>query len=133
MAGPQRRQLYQLPYCSQRVAELMRDHYPDVRLVVRAHNRFSVRLYQQLGAGAIVRELMGSSLDAAQHVLREYGFGEVASGNMVDIFKRHDEERLAQSFELHDDMDALIDHTNYSRNQLASLFQQDRTELGNLK
>jgi voltage-gated potassium channel Kch len=113
-----------------RVAELVHEHYPDVRVVARAHNRFSVRLYRQRGAGAVVRELMGSSLEAAGHVLREYGFGEVTAANMVEIFRRHDEETLQKSFELRDDIEALIDHTNYGRQELASLFQQDRAELG---
>lgn len=112
-----------------RVAQLMRDHYPEVRLVVRAHNRFSVQLYHQLGAHAVVRELMGSSLNAADRVLREVGFSELESGSMVEIFKRHDEESLEKSFDLQGDMKALIDHSLYSREQLADLFQDDKAQL----
>lgn len=114
---------------SLRVAELMRDHYPGVRLVARAHNRFSVQVFHQLGVQAVVRELMGSSLDAADMILREFGYSDTEAGNMVEIFKRHDEESLEKSLHLHGDMNALIDHSLYSRKQLAGLFQEDKTNI----
>jgi CPA2 family monovalent cation:H+ antiporter-2 len=114
---------------SLRVVELVREHYPRVQLVVRAHNRFSVRLFRQLGVQAVVRELIAGSLTAADLVLREYGFGESEAARMVQLFQRHDEETLQRSLQLENDMDALIDHTRYSREQLASLFQQDREEM----
>tara|TARA_R110001592_G_scaffold363393_2_gene687364 strand:+ start:21109 stop:22881 length:1773 start_codon:yes stop_codon:yes gene_type:complete len=114
---------------SLRVAELMREHYPQVRVVARAHNRFSVQLYHKLGVQAVVRELMGSSLDAADKILREYGFSESDAGNMVGIFKRHDAEALEKSLDLPNDMNALIDHSLYSREQLAGLFQEDKAKI----
>jgi CPA2 family monovalent cation:H+ antiporter-2 len=112
-----------------RVAQLMREHYPQVRLVARAHNRFSVRLYRQLGVHAVVRELMGSSVEAAERVLHEFGFEEAKALEMAAMFRRHDEDALEKSLALDGDLDALIDHTNYSREQLANLFQQDRAGL----
>ncbi|MCP5186147.1 MAG: cation:proton antiporter [Pseudomonadales bacterium] len=114
---------------SLRVAELVREHYPQVRLVVRAHNRFSVSLFRKLGVQAVVRELLPGSLAAAELVLQEYGFAEEGAQRMVSIFKRHDEETLEKSLELQGDMEALIDHTRYSREHLAALFEQDRAEI----
>ena len=114
---------------SLRVAELMRDHFPHVRVVARAHNRFSMQMYHQLGVQAVVRELMGSSLDAADLILREYGYSESEAGNMVGIFKHHDEESLEKSLLLQGDMKALIDHSHYSREQLAELFQEDKASI----
>ncbi|MEM8561312.1 MAG: monovalent cation:proton antiporter-2 (CPA2) family protein [Pseudomonadota bacterium] len=111
---------------SLRVAELMHEHYPQVRVVARAHNRFSVRLFHQLGVKATVRELMGSSLAAAESILQQYGFPESEAASMVRVFERHDAQTLDASLELEDDMDALIDHTLYSREELADLFQGDR-------
>jgi hypothetical protein len=72
---------------------------------------------------------MGSSLDAADLILREYGFSEHEAENMVQIFKRHDIDSLEHSLELQGDMNALIDHSLYSREQLAGLFQEDRVKL----
>ena len=114
---------------SLRVAELVREHYPQVRLVVRAHNRFSVSLFRKLGVQAVVRELLPGSLVAAELVLEEYGFAAQGAQRMVSIFKRHDEETLEKSLELEGDMEALIDHSRYSREHLAALFEQDRAEI----
>lgn len=111
------------------VAQLMREHYPQVRLVARAHNRFSVQMYQKLGVQVVVRELMGSSLDAADRILQEYGFSSTQAGNMVGIFKQHDEQSLEKSLQMDGDLNALIDHSLYSREQLASLFQDDKAKI----
>ena len=114
---------------SLRVAQWMMEHYPQVQLVVRAHNRFSVELFRRLGVRTVLRELSESSLLAANRVLREYGFSDVAAQRMVEIFRRHDEESLEKSIELKGNMEALIDHTRNSRGYLATLFQQDREEI----
>ena len=114
---------------SLRVVELVREHYPDVRLVVRAHNRFSVELFRKLGVQAVVRELAAGSLSAADLVLQEYGFTELSAQRMVQIFQHHDEETLENSLDMQGDMEALIDHSRYNRELLASLFAQDKEEL----
>lgn len=114
---------------SLRVAQLMAEHYPHVQLVVRAHNRFSVQLFRELGVRTVLRELSESSLLAADRVLREYGYSDVAAQRMVEIFRRHDEESLEKSLEFKGDMAALIDHTRHSREYLANLFEQDREEI----
>ena len=107
----------------------MREHYPQVRLVARAHNRFSVQMYHKLGVSVVVRELLGSSLDAADRILQEYGFSSTEAGNMVGIFKQHDEQSLEKSLQMDGDLNALIDHSLYSREQLASLFQEDKAKI----
>ena len=114
---------------SLRVVELMREHYPQVKLVVRGHNRASVPLFRQLGVTTVVRELSESSLLAADSVLQEYGYTEVSAGRMVQIFRHHDEESLEKSLELQGDAQALIDHALHSREYLATLFRQDREEI----
>ena len=112
-----------------RVAEVVRQHYPKVRLVVRGHNRFSQQLYRQKGVSTIVRELMGSSLEAAGLVLQELGFSESESGNLVQIFERHDRQVLEKSAELDNEMGTMIEHNLHSREMLASLFLQDQEEI----
>lgn len=114
---------------SVKVAEVVRKYYPDVKLIIRAHNRFSVQLYHQLEIDAVVRELMAGSLSAANLVLQEYGYSEVDAQRMVDVFSRHDEDELQKSLVLGDNMEALIDQSRYSREHLASLFQADREEV----
>jgi CPA2 family monovalent cation:H+ antiporter-2 len=110
-----------------RLATLVRANFPEVRLVARAHNRFSVQLYKQLGVHEVIREMMEGSLDAAEQVLSEYGFSEAESGNMVQIFRHHDKGSVENAGETELDMDALVTSASLSRDELANLFQQDRT------
>ena len=112
-----------------KIAELVHQHYPHVKLVTRAHNRFSVELYQAYGVSAIVRELRSGSLEAAELVLQEIGFSHVESSNLVRIFERHDEEMLAQAPARSEGMDDYVAHDVTSREQLAGLFDHDRKEV----
>ncbi|MEP4147899.1 MAG: monovalent cation:proton antiporter-2 (CPA2) family protein [Halioglobus sp.] len=112
-----------------KIAELVHEHYPQVRLVARAHNRFSVDLYEAQGVEAIVRELRSGGLEAAELVLREIGYSRVESSNLVRIFERHDEEMLAQAPARSEGMDDYLAHNLTSREQLASLFENDKKEL----
>ncbi|MFK7976721.1 MAG: monovalent cation:proton antiporter-2 (CPA2) family protein [Halioglobus sp.] len=112
-----------------RVAQLVRGNYPDLRIVARAHNRFSVRLFRDLGVHTIIREMSAGSLEAADELLQAYGFTAYDAHRMVDIFARYDEESLENSLAMEGDMDALIDHSLYSRDHLAGLFKNDKSEL----
>ncbi len=112
-----------------RLATLVRTNFPEVRLIARAHNRFSVQLYKQLGVHEVIREMMEGSLDAAEQVLSEYGFGEVESGNMVQIFRHHDKESVEEAGVTDLDIDTLVTRASLSREELANLFQKDRTEI----
>lgn len=112
-----------------KIAQLVRQHYPDVKLVIRAHNRFSVELYQALGVEAIVRELRGGSLEAAEMILQGIGFSQVESSNLVTLFDRHDAQMLAQAPRQSEGMDDYVAHNIHSREQLADLFRQDRESI----
>jgi CPA2 family monovalent cation:H+ antiporter-2 len=114
---------------SLRIAQLMGEYYPGVELVVRAHNRFSVQLFRQLGVKTVIRELAESSLLAADRVLQGYGYSDLAAQRMVQIFRRHDEDALEQSLEFKGDMAALIDQSRHNREYLARLFEQDQSEI----
>ncbi|MEP5323873.1 monovalent cation:proton antiporter-2 (CPA2) family protein [Marinobacter alexandrii] len=112
-----------------KIAELVHEHYPDVRLVARAHNRFSVELYEAQGVDAVVREVRSGGLEAAELVLREIGYSQVEASNLVRIFERHDEDMLTQAPARSEGMDDYLAHNLSSREQLASLFEQDRKEI----
>lgn len=112
-----------------KVAEIVHRHYPQVRLVARAHNRMSVQPFRRLGAAAVVRELMGSSLQAAEQVLLEYGVEAGAAQRMVALFERHDTETLERSLAAGGEMEQMIGEARLSREQLAALFASDREEL----
>ncbi len=112
-----------------KVAEVVNRHYPQVRLVARAHNRMSVQPFRRVGTAAVVRELMGSSLKAAEQVLLEYGVEAGAAQRMVALFERHDIATLERSLAAGGEMEQMIGEARLSREQLAALFAEDREGL----
>ena len=78
-----------------RMAKRVRQRYPELKLLVRAHSRTDAYEYFEMGVPA-VREVFGSSLDAAEAALRALDYGPVAARRVVQRFRRHDEDMLAE-------------------------------------
>jgi len=111
-----------------KIAELVGHHFPHIRIVARAHNRMSVRQYAKLGVNNVIRESFAGSVQAAELVLMEYGFSDAEAENITHIFEHHDREILQRSIDEELDMDGLVARNKANRQQLESLFQQDRYE-----
>ncbi|AWL11177.1 Glutathione-regulated potassium-efflux system protein KefB [Saliniradius amylolyticus] len=107
------------------VAEQVRHSFPHVRIVARAHNRFTVRRLYNLGVHTSMRELFGSSLDAADQVLQGFGMSEAEAKNLVHTFRVHDQAALESSLEVSED--ELIQEAQRNREELASLFNKDKS------
>ena len=76
-----------------RVVRQVRAHYPELRVIVRAHSRTDAYEYVEMGVPT-VRETFGSALDAAELALRALGYGPVGARRVVTQFRRHDEALL---------------------------------------
>jgi monovalent cation:proton antiporter-2 (CPA2) family protein len=94
-AGCDRARLFVLavddPEKSLEIAHMVRAHFPRLPIVARARDRRHHARLAPLGLRAIVRETFGSALDAGEHALVTLGF------------RAHQAERLARSFERHDE------------------------------
>jgi glutathione-regulated potassium-efflux system protein KefB len=78
-----------------RLVKRVRERYPQLKVIARAHSRSDAFEYVEMGIPA-VRETFGSALEAAEAALRALDFGPMAARRVVTRFKRHDEEMLAQ-------------------------------------
>jgi len=78
-----------------RLVRGVRQRYPALKLIARAHSRSDAFEYAEMGVPA-VRETFGSALDAAEAALRALDFGPMAARRIVTRFRRHDEETLAE-------------------------------------
>ncbi|GAB3028740.1 monovalent cation:proton antiporter-2 (CPA2) family protein [Bowmanella dokdonensis] len=112
-----------------KIAALVREHYPHMRIVARARNRMVMRELKRLGVTDAVRELNAGSLEAANLLLRAYGFSHSRADYVVQVFRHHDEALLAGTLEQDDDLDGLIARSKAGRDQLEALFKQDSKEL----
>jgi len=103
-----------------RTVQRARQHFPNLRLIVRAHSRTDAFDYLEMGVPA-VRETFGSALDAAEEALRLLDFGPQAARRVVQQFRRHDEEMLLRQMAVRQE-DA----------QLMAVSQQGRVDLERL-
>jgi voltage-gated potassium channel Kch len=78
-----------------RMVKRVRRRFPQLKLVVRAHSRSDAYEYFEMGVPAI-REVFGSSLEAAEAALRALDYGPGAARRVVQRFRGHDEEMLAE-------------------------------------
>ena len=100
---------------------------PDIKLIVRAHNRFHAYRIMDFNVQFVIRETLESSLHAARETLQLLGFTESQALEKIDTFRQHDEKLLKRSFQHQDNMDELKRIAAQGRKELAELFKSDET------
>lgn len=110
---------------SVRTAEIVRQYFPQVKLMARARNRQHALKLMDIGVRYIVRETLGSSLEMAQHVLEGLGMPRQEALRSVKTFREHDERSLQAQLELRDDEQKLIQSSRDAARELEALFASD--------
>jgi monovalent cation:proton antiporter-2 (CPA2) family protein len=103
-----------------RMVKRVRQRYPKLKLIVRAHSRTDAYEYFEMGVPA-VREVFASSLDAAELALRALDYGPIAARRVVQRFRRHDEEMLAEQAPHRKETQRLIELQQQGRRDIAEL------------
>lgn len=111
---------------SVRIAELVRRHYPRLKIFARARNRDHVYRLREIGVHVVVREVFYSSLEIARQLLKEFGLSEPESAKLVDRFRQHDETMLLTQQAFHHDEARLIASVKQYVRELEDLFEQDQ-------
>jgi CPA2 family monovalent cation:H+ antiporter-2/glutathione-regulated potassium-efflux system protein KefB len=110
-----------------RVAEIVRRNFPDLQVLARARNRRHAHLLMDLGITALVRETFHSSLRLSEMVLEVIGIPETEAQRAVELFRVHDERSLLESHAFYEDERRLIQNAQDVADELASLFEADRS------
>jgi len=109
-----------------KIAELVRKHFPNVKVIARARNRYTaVKLYN-LGIQTNVREVFAGGLEAANMLLQAYGLSEAEAKGLIDIFAAHDKSLLESTMMQNMDFDQLIAISKQGRQELQNLFEEDK-------
>jgi monovalent cation:proton antiporter-2 (CPA2) family protein len=103
-----------------RVVQRVRQRFPDLRLLVRAHSRTDAFEYMEMGVPAM-RETFGSALDTAEEALRLLSYSPAAARRVIERFRKHDEEMMRKAMAVRSE-----------ETQLISLNQQGRRDLEQL-
>ena len=110
---------------SVRTAEIVRKHYPHLKIYARARNRVHAYRLMDLGVDKVMRETFLSSVELARDVLVGLGHSIADADAAARLFRRHDEELLVRQHAIYDDEAQLIAAARAGAAELERLFEQD--------
>jgi glutathione-regulated potassium-efflux system ancillary protein KefC/glutathione-regulated potassium-efflux system protein KefB len=110
---------------SVRTAELVRRHFPNLRIMARARNRQHALRLLDIGVRYLIRETYLSSLDLAQHTLEALGMARTEAVESIRRFDAHDKKQLQVQREIRDDEQKLIQSAQQAARELEQLFESD--------
>jgi glutathione-regulated potassium-efflux system ancillary protein KefC len=110
------------------VAEVVRQHFPQVTLVARARNVTHYGQLRKLGVQLIERETFDSALMSGRSVLEALGWQPHAARNSALRFRRHNVESLETIVAHLGDEQKVIAAAKQGRQQLEQLWAQEREQ-----
>jgi glutathione-regulated potassium-efflux system ancillary protein KefC len=108
------------------IADLARDHFPHLQVVARARNVTHWYELRQRGVTHIERETLDSALMSARTVLEKMGWEPHHARELALRFRRHTIDQLEQQLPHYKDQARLIAIAKQGRQQLETLFAQER-------
>ncbi len=113
---------------SVRTAELIRKHFPHLKIFARARNRQHAFRLMDLDVRYSIRETLGSSLEMSARVLETLGLSKAKALETVRRFRAHDEATMAKQLAVKDDESKFLQTTRESAEQLLHLFESDAVQ-----
>ncbi len=113
---------------SLRTAEIVRKHFPGLKIYARARNRKHAYQLMDLGIEVIRRETFLAAVDLAREVLEGLGFSASVAKRTVEQFKEHDVHRLHEHRHSHTDEEKMQDLAKAAAKELEEMFQRDAEE-----
>jgi voltage-gated potassium channel Kch len=110
---------------SVKTAELIRAHFPNLKIFARARNRQHAFRLMDLGVRYLIRETLVSSLEMSVQVLESLGLSKSNALETVRRFRVHDEATMAKQQAVKDDQSKFLATTRESAEQLLHLFETD--------
>jgi voltage-gated potassium channel Kch len=108
------------PEAAMAAVKRIRERFPNLQVIARAHGRSDAYEYAELGVPA-VREVFGSSLDAAFRMLQVLGYEEESAKRVIARFREYDETQLVANAHLRGDITKLIALNEQGRRDIAAL------------
>ncbi len=112
------------------IVDLVKEHFPQLKLVVRARDATHWNKLRDRDVILIQRELFESSLQSAGSVLELLGYAAPDANRIVQLFKTHNLELLEQMHPHYQDRAKVISTVKQGRAQLAEQMAQEREMAG---
>ncbi len=113
---------------SLKVAEIAREHFPQLTVVARARNVQHYYALRDLGVQLIERETLDSALMSARSVLEAMGWQPHQARTLAMRFRRHNVEQIVVAAPNWRDEAWRVANAKTGRQQLEALFAQEREE-----
>lgn len=107
---------------SKELVELVKKHYPNLKIALSAHDRTSVYDFMHMGVSTLRMETFGSSINLGQDALELLGLDPYEAYKMSRLFKKKDRDMLPELYKSHRE-----DEDNY-----ISTYQQHNKDLEEL-
>jgi glutathione-regulated potassium-efflux system ancillary protein KefC/glutathione-regulated potassium-efflux system protein KefB len=117
---------------SVRTAEMVKKHFPNLKIYARARNRQHAFRLADLGVRYYIRETFASSLELSIQVMEGLGLSKAVAADTARRFRAHDQETFAKQLAVKDDDKKLIATSRESAEQLLHLFEADTDQAGQL-
>lgn len=113
---------------SLRTAALVREEFPNVRILARARNRLHAHRLMDLDVHWLVRETFLSALHMAEEMLVALGRERSEAHDLTRLFRQTDERNLLRQHGLHEDRDKILQSAQEAAEELQELFEEDQAE-----
>ena len=108
-----------------KTAEMVREHFPHIKIFARARNRGHAFSLMELGVTHFKRETFDSSVHFAGELLLNMGYPRERVSNIVERFKAHDELMLREQFKVREDDKQFVSISNQAMAQLAQVLNDE--------
>jgi len=108
------------------IAEMIRRHFPSVKIAARAIDRSHAHELMALGVEVFERETFRGAITLGAKALTALGHAPEEAQRLAAAFEEHDERLLNDSYQLRDDRDAYIGFVRRSTELLDKVMRADR-------
>lgn len=108
-----------------KTAEMVKKHYPHLKIYARARNRTHAYRLKDVGVDKQIREIFLSSIELARDILMALGHSEAEANEAIRRFRQHDEALFERQHEIYRDEAQLIAASRQGAEELERLFEED--------
>ena len=113
---------------SLKLTDLVREHFPQLRIVARARNVTHYVELRKRGIDMVERETFESALLAGRHALEVMGFDRFRARDMANIFRRHNVNITEAMIPHFEDDERMVSAAKAGRDELEEQFAKDRQQ-----
>ena len=114
------------PATSLAVIEMVKKHFPHLRILARAQDRPHAHEILRHGIDSVYRETLGSAVDLGVEALTQLGFRANQAWRAGQMFKQYDNRLLREQVNYLDDEHTYINKSLQYREILSDLLQDDQ-------